>query len=481
MNAGECWVPIIDKSVLPDRLGKKWNRTSKSVFFAMVLVTVLILGAIAGLVIQIVYNGKQHSSEPPGWIPAEVVYTAHGPIQIVGNSGFTGANGVVSGNGTASNPYIISNWAINASHGDGISISDTDAHFIVRNCYVHDGWFGTFMIYYYGIVLSNCVNGTLENNKCTKNAFGIFLGSSSHGIALITNNCSSSHYEGIVLDHSSENLLMNNTCSSSASNDGIGLGFSNNNTLSGNNCSSSVGGVGISLYNSINNTVVNNNCSSNGFHGIYLTSSSANTVSNNICNSNGYRGLFLITSNGNWIVNNTCNLNYYEGALLSSSSDNALRNNSYSNNGDTGMYLLTSSNNNEISGNQIWNDVGYGVFLYSGSGNRIWNNTFDGNNGATDTYNASHVQAYDDGVGNWWNSTDGYGNYWSDWTTPDAFPPYGIVDLPYNVTGSGGAEDDYPLTTPQIPIPEFGMMPIVVMALMAVIVLSVEARRRKEP
>ncbi len=35
------------------------------------------------------------------------------------------------------------------------------------------------------------------------------------------------------------------------------------------------------------------------------------------------------------------------------------------------------------------------------------------------------------------------------------------------------------MDTPQAPIPEFGMMPFVVMVLMAAVVLTIAARRRK--
>jgi len=40
-----------------------------------------------------------------------------GPIIITGDNDFTEANGVTSGSGTAGDPYIIENWAIDASGG----------------------------------------------------------------------------------------------------------------------------------------------------------------------------------------------------------------------------------------------------------------------------------------------------------------------------------------------------------------------------
>jgi hypothetical protein len=71
--------------------------------------------------------------------PKDPRYTTHNPIYIDCDANFTVANGVSSGNGTASNPYIIENWDINASSANGIDISNTNAYFIIRNCVIHDG------------------------------------------------------------------------------------------------------------------------------------------------------------------------------------------------------------------------------------------------------------------------------------------------------------------------------------------------------
>ena len=50
---------------------------------------------------------------------------------------------------------------------------------------------------------------------------------------------------------------------------------------------------------------------------------------------------------------------------------------------------------------------------------------------------------------NRWNHS-GIGNYWSDWTTPDQDTD-GIVDFPYNISGTAGAKDYFPLADPWIP------------------------------
>jgi parallel beta-helix repeat protein len=338
--------PIFERDLQPERRGKIRNHSSDTLVFAIIVAAVLMLGAIAGLTVRIGNETGQHPSETPTGAHAGILYTTHNPISINGNGDFTIANGVASGSGTASDPYIISDLDINASYSNGISIEGTDSHFIIRNCYVHGGssdWIG---IYLYG-----CRNGTLENNNLSSDSKGIHMSSSSN-MTLSNNNCSSNYADGIY------------------------LGYADNNTLNGNTCSNN--GWGMYLGQSSHNAIFNNNCSSNGYDGMYLDSS---------CSYNG------------------------------------------------------------ISWNQVSNNARYGVDISSvdDTHNRIRNNTFICNNGATSTYNALHMQAYDDGTGNWWNSTDGYGNYWSDWTTPDANHD-GIIDIPYDVAGSAGSKDYYPLT-----------------------------------
>lgn len=331
------------------------------------------------------------SDTPSAPIPTRISYTTHNPISINGNAQFNNTNfpnnGVVSGNGTVLNPYVISGWDINAASGEGIWIRNTDAYFIVRDCYVHGGtgW-------HLGIYLNNCVNGKLSDNACSNNMYGIYL------------------------------------------------------------------------YSAGGNTLSDNNLSSNVYYGIYLdlisVSLSSNTLSNNTCNSNGRYGIYLLRSdNYNIVSNNTCNSN-----------------------GQYGISIDWTSNN-IVSNNTISNNTGYGVYVWNAASqnNRIWNNTFYHNNGSGDTYNQAKNQALDSGGINWWNSTDGYGNYWADWTTPDVVERFGIVDLPYNITGTRGAKDYYPLTSPEViapPIPEFSefIVPIVGLMLIALIF----GRTRKE-
>lgn len=532
-------------------------------------------------------RGSHHSED---LTPVRALaFTMHDPILIEGNAGFLGPNattGITGGSGTASDPYIIGGWEINAGGiSNPITIGNTTEHFRIQDCYVHDASNA-------GIQLWNVRNGALFNNNCSNNWYGIYLSYSSSDNVISNNSCSNNQLDGIELYHlCNNNTLSNNTCSNnldgihleSSSNDtlssnvminngisiigyllsdcnthdigtsntvngrpiyyyknqngmtvpagageiilanctdiiienqnlwdatvgieiafsskivirnnsflnntyGILLWFSNGNTLSNNtitnsNVSSDDWWYGIGLRFSSDNAIINNYCS-NCKYGIGLVShSDNNTIINNNCSNNLYVGIELNhLCNNNTIRNNTCSSNL-DGIHLKSSNNNTLVSNTCSYNLQHGAFLLLSSSNTFAS-NIFSNNTKYAMDLMPASSNNwIWNNTFINNNGAGDNYDGAHVQAYDDGTGNCWTSTNGYGNCWSDWTTPDVAPPYGMVDVPYEIAGSAGAKDYFPLTDmPSEPIPEFGMMPIVVPILLVAIVLTIETRRRK--
>ena len=64
----------------------------------------------------------------------------HAPIHITDNAGFNTSNGVRSGSGTASDPYIISDWFFDASlyptTNAMLWLENTDKYVTVRNCQV---------------------------------------------------------------------------------------------------------------------------------------------------------------------------------------------------------------------------------------------------------------------------------------------------------------------------------------------------------
>jgi len=82
-----------------------------------------------------------------------VDWTDRNAIVINDDSKFTSANGVTSGTGTKSDPYIIEGWRIGPlANGTAIDIRNTNVHFRIRNVYafscsigvnmnsVHNSW-----------------------------------------------------------------------------------------------------------------------------------------------------------------------------------------------------------------------------------------------------------------------------------------------------------------------------------------------------
>lgn len=88
----------------------------------------------------------------------------HVPILIDGNSGLVvGSNGVVSGGGTAQNPYLIEGWSIAAAQGQAaVKIQHTTEFFIVQNILTL-GSGGVYLINAnHGSVLTSKLNGTVQ-------------------------------------------------------------------------------------------------------------------------------------------------------------------------------------------------------------------------------------------------------------------------------------------------------------------------------
>jgi len=170
----------------------------------------------------------------------------HNPILIVGNDDFTAENGVIDGNGTAGNPYIIANWNIRMKMMDilrgthGISIKNTTASFVIKNCYVHfiDGMLSHVVskkLHMYGsngINLYNVSNGKIESCRIKGMAGSIDLENSSNNNQVINCKC------------------WRNSC-------GIGINrFSNNNTVEG--CETQNYGCSICLWDNASYNIVKN-------------------------------------------------------------------------------------------------------------------------------------------------------------------------------------------------------------------------------
>ena len=286
----------------------------------------------------------------------------HAPIVIVGDAGFLGYNsstGIRRGSGTAADPYMIEGWNIDAhAMDDGISISDTVAYFEIVGCYVYDSSVS-------GILLSGVSNGTLSNNYCSGNQYGIRLGQSYNNV-IRDNNCTANVNGGICLLDSHGNSISGNDCNGNQC--GIGLTSSDDKSLADNRCTGNYN-YGIALVSSRNNSIVWNVCYDNEC-GIDLHGSDSNLLVNNTCNENAIYGIALMASDSNKILNSTCFHDQY-GIDLHRSDRNVLRNNSCSND-QHGIWLGYSFNNSVI--NSTCSIDQFGISLLSSCNNTVYKN-----------------------------------------------------------------------------------------------------------
>jgi parallel beta-helix repeat protein len=505
-------------------------------FRGRLLATLIASAIVASLMMTMLIAPAPSEDNPPAPnVPARISYTTHAPININQDSGFTFSNsstGIGTGSGTESDPYVISGWEIDAAGGGyAIVIQGSNVFFRITGCYLHGA---TNPSSGNGIWLNNVRNGTLIDNSCSGNECGIDVEYSSN-ITIVNCTCTNNNYFGIFLKSSFNNIIAGNDCSGNKN--GLDLGYQcENNTISGNNCSFNTWD-GITLAGSGNDTafdndcfensqsgihiyrvdygetLFNNSCIKNGWNGICVDGSSSNDIIGNDCLGNWMSGILLeyyfepcnsnvllnnncsnLNENGislspfcnySIISNNHCDDNKIFGFYINASSYNTIENNTCNNKDryqeDVGMLIYQDSRYNNISNNFFANNTLQGIHISTSTvtNNRIWNNTFYHNNGAVDIYDPDHVQAVDHGINNWWNTSGtphGYGNWWSDWRAPDDNWD-GIVDNPYNISGTAGANDSYPQTIPGTPIPE---PPILILAgIMVLAFVMIGMTRRK--
>ncbi len=249
--------------------------------------------------------------------------TAHDPIVILGDSGFTEENGVTTGSGSVDDPYIIEDWTINASlgrsvdlggtfaDGQGILIVDTTANFVVRNVHVHSGLVGgEYQTPKPGILLLNVMHARIEGSTFTENYVGILA--LSVKFSLIR-----------------KNLLINNT-------------------------------VGIDLTNYSTANLLDRNVIGKGVYGVEITAGSRdNVVSNNRIEEQSVDGILLVdqSTSGNSFVNNVIRENRGNGITMWSVSSNVFTSNFVM--GNNVGFLMRWSDGNELHENIILsNNVG---------------------------------------------------------------------------------------------------------------------------
>lgn len=178
--------------------------------------------------------GNLSPYEEPEEPPPEIISNRikMDPINIDSNNDFLEYN--FPGSGTVEDPYILENIHIYNDRKSLITINNTNAHFIIRNC-ILDGIrlnFGGN-----GIQLDSVANGYLVNNTITRTSQGVVL-VNCQNFVIAGNRISNNSHQAIILVNSINSLISDNILiaqsyeySSSSSDYGIEIHRSNWNTF----------------------------------------------------------------------------------------------------------------------------------------------------------------------------------------------------------------------------------------------------------
>lgn len=220
------------------------------------------------------------------------------------------AENAVKGSGNDEDPYIIENLKIKAYISNGIYITGTTKHFVIRNCVIDCNF--------------------NPNNNC------IFLDDIATGTSKMLNNICANASTGIYLEKAPNSYLTNNSCMKNLKR-------------------------GIWLYRSPNSTIINNNCINNTEDGIAVQSEFCQ-IFNNFLRSNG-NGINAFGDDPVYIYENTC-VNNTNGIKVRRMRFCSVLKNLVVNNSEYGIIISDVSNfnieNNIFSRNTI------GIYLMRG-------------------------------------------------------------------------------------------------------------------
>ncbi len=332
------------------------------------------------------------------------------------------------------------------NQNSGILLLESNDTIISKNTANFNGYRGIGLEHCNNItIIKNIINGAGRgilldkshyNNITYNQLFEIYSScirlSQSHNNTISENIiCTNDYYDGIQLLSSYNNLILRNNVNDTGS--GIRVDGDNNIILE--NILTNNRGYGIFIEGSYNKVILNNisDCGSGSYYtGGILIRFEGNTISNNtILNYDG-NGICLQVGDYNIISNNDI-ITSKNGIWLEYSENNDFYENLINNSSENGVILI-ESDNNTIQANDIINNEMSGIAIDDSSDwNLIYNNKFLGNG----------LSAVDNGTNNRWDNGL-IGNYWDDYGNFDEDYD-GIGDTPYNVSGTSGSKDYFPL------------------------------------
>ncbi len=227
----------------------------------------------------------------------------HGPILIASNAGFTAANGVVSGSGTPSDPYVIANLQLNdLTPGYGLKVDNTKGHITkffnvqcIQSSFTDSAPSGSVLIWVVNIHTLTTISDSSTNSGRAGGSVAVRLDASS---SITLNNLSINKFgfDGIQVNSSTQVTIINTK--SKASHNGVDLENSHDLTIgqvcmlaSGAGCDEFTydDGRGLVIGNSFNVVVLDTITTADDSGGILLNGSGTYnvTMTNGDANGNG--------------------------------------------------------------------------------------------------------------------------------------------------------------------------------------------------
>jgi len=363
-------------------------------------------------------------------------------IFIDGNEGFTSANGVVSGTGSVSDPYIISFPEADYYSPTTIEISNTTLSFVLRNS-TFDYYYtsGCLVVTEVGIRILNATNFSVEGSS----AYGGCIVDGCHELTLSGNSMSTTfvNCSRCTMNHNVGSKVTMVSCTDLSIRENVNL------TLTLDACRNSViannrfeRGI-ITVGNSLNCLIDSNVCQS-----ITVNAGSADcmVVGNSVKHYSvaGGRGVFLDSVSNVTVDKNTIdNCSYNAIELGDFVTDCAITRNNISN--CYGGIVLRGAEACQVYHNNIFSSFW--------SGGHMLSDPLDSQ------YHAGGVLDEQGWLNSWDNGYPDGGNYYFDYDGLDLYSGQlqdtlggdGIGDTPlviYTYLSGTPAEDHYPLMTP---------------------------------
>lgn len=315
---------------------------------------------------------------------------SHDPISILGNSDFTVENGVLAGNGTTEDPYLIAGWEIDvpADTRYGIKVENATAHFIIRGVILREagdlqgaairlGFVSAATIEdttiansINGIEMSSCTDVTLRRNVLYVTGQGLRVTGESakeyrHDIN--ETNLLNDYPINYLYDENGE------TVSGLRSNN-LYVVASQNMLITENEISD---GGGIQLAFVEDSQIIDNRIYRSSpvltENGISLSNCTGNSIHGNELANNARAGIYLWLCSDNDLTENQLLANDY-GVIVAASDDNRISGNVLFANA-TGIEVSAGSTRNEILSNIITHEnTKFGIAVERAVANRVERN-----------------------------------------------------------------------------------------------------------